>query len=81
MGVMGLDALIDAQFYMRSRRQCDDLLYKKKMSFCFNHPHNPNARSMTKKFGSLKDFEVHGIHKKEPWDKQIRSINPIGMVM
>jgi hypothetical protein len=24
----------------------------------------------TKKFGSLKDFEVHDINKKEPWDKR-----------
>jgi hypothetical protein len=33
------------------------------------------------KFGSLKDFEVRGVHKKEPWDKWIRSINPIGTVI
>jgi hypothetical protein len=31
-----------------------------------------------KKFGSLKDFDVCGVHKKESWDKQTRSINPIG---
>jgi hypothetical protein len=34
-----------------------------------------------KKFGNLKYFEVRSVHKKEPWDKQIRSINPIGMVI
>jgi hypothetical protein len=33
------------------------------------------------KFGSLKDFEVYDIHKKEPWDKRIRSINSIGTVI
>jgi hypothetical protein len=33
------------------------------------------------KFENLKDFEVRGIHKKEPWDKQVRSINPIGTVI
>jgi hypothetical protein len=33
------------------------------------------------KFGSLKDFEVCNVHKKEPWDKLIRSINPIGTVI
>jgi hypothetical protein len=34
-----------------------------------------------KKFGSLKDFEVRGIHKKEPWAQRIRFISPIGMVI
>jgi hypothetical protein len=33
------------------------------------------------KVGSLKDSEVCDVHKKEPWDKRIRSINPIGMVI
>jgi hypothetical protein len=32
-------------------------------------------------FARLKDFEVRGVHKEEPWDKQIRSINPIGIVI
>jgi hypothetical protein len=35
----------------------------------------------TKKFGSLKDFKVHGIHKKEPWAQRIRFINLISMVI
>jgi hypothetical protein len=34
-----------------------------------------------KKCESLKDFEVHGVNRKETWDKQIRSINPIGTVI
>jgi hypothetical protein len=34
-----------------------------------------------KKFRTLKDFEVCGVRKKEPWDKRIRSINPIGTVI
>jgi hypothetical protein len=33
------------------------------------------------KFESLKDLEVCDIHKKEPWVKWIRSINPIGRVI
>jgi hypothetical protein len=45
MGVMGLNALIDAQLYMRSRRQCDDSLPEKKVYFCFNHPPNLDAGS------------------------------------
>jgi hypothetical protein len=32
---MGLDALINAQLYMRSRRQCDDSLHEKKDVFLF----------------------------------------------
>jgi hypothetical protein len=39
---------------------------KKKMHFCFNHPHDPDARSRSQKVGSLKDFEVCGIPEKEP---------------
>jgi hypothetical protein len=34
-----------------------------------------------KKFGSLKDFEVRDVHKKEPWDKRIGSINLTGTVI
>jgi hypothetical protein len=33
------------------------------------------------KFGSLKDFKVHGVHKMEPWDKQIGSINLISTLI
>jgi hypothetical protein len=33
------------------------------------------------KFESLKDFEVCDIHKKEHWDKWIRSINLMGTVI
>jgi hypothetical protein len=43
--VMGLDALINAQLYMRSRRQYDDSLSEKKMPFCFNYLRNPDAGS------------------------------------
>jgi hypothetical protein len=39
---------------------------KKKMHFCFNHLHDPDARSRSQKVGSLKDFEVCGIPEKEP---------------
>jgi hypothetical protein len=35
---MGLDAVIDAQLYMRSRRQCDDSLPEKKDDFMFQPP-------------------------------------------
>jgi hypothetical protein len=34
-----------------------------------------------KKFGSLKDFEVRGVHKNEPWAQWIRFINLIGTVI
>jgi hypothetical protein len=33
------------------------------------------------KFESLKYFEVRGVHKKEPWDKWIRFINPMGTII
>jgi hypothetical protein len=47
--VMGLDAIIDAQFYMHSRQQCDDSLPEKKISFYFNHPRNPDVRLRSQK--------------------------------
>jgi hypothetical protein len=47
--VMGLDALIDAQLYMCSRRQCDDSLPNKNMYFCFNRPPNLKAGSNSRK--------------------------------
>jgi hypothetical protein len=34
-----------------------------------------------KKFESLKDFEVYGLHKKDPWDKRIRFINLISTII
>jgi hypothetical protein len=47
--VMGLDVLNDAQLYMRSRRQYDDSLPKKKMHFYFNHPCNQDVVSRSQK--------------------------------
>jgi hypothetical protein len=54
--VMGLDALSDAQLYMRSRQQYDDSLPEKKMHFYFNHPRNPNAGSSSRKVWKFKFF-------------------------
>jgi hypothetical protein len=54
--VMGLDALSNAQFYMHSRRQYDDALPEKKMSFCFNHMRNPDAGSRSQKVWKFKRF-------------------------
>jgi hypothetical protein len=53
---MGLDALIDAQLYMRSRRWCDDLLLERKIPFCFNHPRNPNLGLRSQKVWKFKRF-------------------------
>jgi hypothetical protein len=53
---MGLYALIDAQLYMRSRRQCDDSLLDKKMHFCFNHPRNQDGGSRSQKVWKFKRF-------------------------
>jgi hypothetical protein len=46
---MELDALINTQLYMRSRRQCHDSLLEKKDVFCFNHPRNPDTGSRRQK--------------------------------
>jgi hypothetical protein len=39
---------------------------KKKMSFCFNHPRDPDAKPRSQKVGSFKDFKIRGILEKEP---------------
>jgi hypothetical protein len=50
--VMGLDALIDARLYMRSRRQCDNSLPERKDVFLFQ-PSTQSGR-MIKELKSLK---------------------------
>jgi hypothetical protein len=81
MGVMGLDALIDAQLYMHSRQQCDDSHPEKKCLSISTTRAIQTRDQGAKMFGSLKDSEVCGVHKKEHWDKWIRSINPIGTII
>jgi hypothetical protein len=53
---MGLDALINAQLYMRSKQQCDDSLLKKKIHFCINHPRNPDTGLRSQKVWKFKIF-------------------------
>jgi hypothetical protein len=36
------------------------------MSFCFNHPRNPNVESRSRKVGDLKHFEVRSVQEKKP---------------
>jgi hypothetical protein len=70
---MGHDVPSDVQLYMCSRRQCDDSFPEKKISFCFNHPHDPDMGSRCRKVGSLKDFQVRGVLKKEPASNKQKS--------
>jgi hypothetical protein len=39
---------------------------RKKITFYFNRPRNPDADTRTRGVGSSKDFEIHGVLKKEP---------------
>jgi hypothetical protein len=50
---MGLDALIDARLYMRSRRQCDNSLPERKDVFLFQ-PSTQSGRMIEE----LKNLEV-----------------------
>jgi hypothetical protein len=54
------------QLYVGSRRWDDDLFPKKKVTFYFNHPRNPDADARSQGVGSSKDFEIRGIIEKEP---------------
>jgi hypothetical protein len=39
---------------------------RKKITFCFNRPHDPDADSRSRGVGSSKDFEIRDVLKKEP---------------
>jgi hypothetical protein len=39
---------------------------REKVTFCFNHPRNPDADAKSRGGGSSKDFEIRGIIEKEP---------------
>jgi hypothetical protein len=39
---------------------------REKVTFCFNHPRNPNADTRSRGVRILKDFEIYGVLKKEP---------------
>jgi hypothetical protein len=46
------------QLYVGSRRRDDDSFPEKKVTFCFNHPRNPDADARSWGVGSSKDFEI-----------------------
>jgi hypothetical protein len=69
------------QLYRRSRRQGDYSFSQKNVSFCFNHPHNPDTESRSQKGGCLQDFEVCGVPEKEPLHNKLNTINPFGTVI
>jgi hypothetical protein len=54
------------QLYVGSRRRDGDSFLEKKVTFCFNRPHNPDVDARSQGVGSLKDFKIQGILKKEP---------------
>jgi hypothetical protein len=55
------------QLYMGGRRREDDSFpEKKKITFCFNRPRNPDVDARSRGVGSSKDFEICGILEKEP---------------
>jgi hypothetical protein len=54
---------------------------RKKVTFCFNNPRNPDAKSRSQKVGSLKDFEICGVPEKELPHTRQKIINPFGRVI
>jgi hypothetical protein len=54
------------QLYLGGRRREDNSFLEKKITFCFNRQHNPNANVRSWGVGSSKDFEIHGVLKKKP---------------
>jgi hypothetical protein len=54
------------QLYVGSRQRHGDSFPKKKATFCFNRPHNPNADVRSQGVGSSKDFKIRSVLEKEP---------------
>jgi hypothetical protein len=54
------------QLYVGGRRRDDNSFPKKKITFYFNRPRNPDADARSWGVGSSKDFEIHGVLEKEP---------------
>jgi hypothetical protein len=54
---------------------------RKKGSFHFNNPRNPDAESRSQKVGSLKYFEIHGVPEKELPHNGQKVINLFGTVI
>jgi hypothetical protein len=65
--------LSGTQLHRRNGWQCDNSFPQKKLPFCFNHPRDPDVGLRSLKVGSLKDFDVHNIIKKEPASNRQRS--------
>jgi hypothetical protein len=63
---MGQDVLNKASFIGVVGDNAMIRFLRKKVSFYFNHPRDPDASSRRQKVGSLKYFEVCGIPEKEP---------------
>jgi hypothetical protein len=62
---MGHNEYSGAHIYTSGRRRGDDLFPLEKITFCFNHPRDPDADSRSWGVGSSKKFEIHGVLKKE----------------
>jgi hypothetical protein len=54
------------QLYVGGRQWDDNSFPKKKVTFCFNRPHNSDADVRSQGVGSSKDFEICGVLEKEP---------------
>jgi hypothetical protein len=54
------------QLYVGGRQREDDSFPEKRITFCFNHPHNSDTDARSQGVGSSKDFEICDVLKKEP---------------
>jgi hypothetical protein len=78
---MGRDVLNRAGFIGIA---CDSVMIhfpRKRGPFRFNNPRNPDAESRSQKVGSLKDFEIHDVPKKELLHNRQKVINLFGTVI
>jgi hypothetical protein len=63
------------------RRQGDDSFLEKKVTFCFNRPHNLDADARSRGVKISKSFEIRGVLEKNQDLLDAPVIKPIGTVI
>jgi hypothetical protein len=78
---MGRDVLSDADFIGIAGDSMMIRFPRKKVSFYFNNPRNPDTESRSQKVESLKDFEIRVVLKKEVLHTRQKVINPFDTII
>jgi hypothetical protein len=78
---MGRDVLSSVSFIGIAGDSVMIHFLRKNGHFRFNNPRNPDVESRSQNVGSLKDFEIHSVPKKELSHNRQKVINSFGTVI